>query len=604
MTIRWRLGILFVQILAIIIVTKIGTGAWLSQTTWFTSLIALVLNTQLLEPWFARPVDTLANSVVGLVIAWFAPKTSTSDAWVVLSIVLISGGGLSLLALFLGANAEEAWERRIGSTSRIVSKRLTAPVIYGVIFWLSLLEYAHGLTPTFWTLSLTWATTTILGAVDWQRALAEASGTPVLATVEGMIGPNKLLISSDTAPPVGSPVTLSGGGRTEVATVVARVRRLDDVVFEAFVQSPEGCEHLLAARTLDVKVAQGLPKVTLGIVDAESTHERLVFSPLRPLTIGTVVAVRQGASEILYQVAHAEVRSDNIKGGSSLVVRVRADQLGVFNNGSRRIARHRWVPLPGSPVTAPTAPGPELSIPVAGQILLGSLIGTSIPVFLDRDAVAQGHLVILGMTRMGKTSLALRLARAFATTRATTILDQTGEWCRKHGLGAYARDAAHDSTPGLSVFEPAAGEPVPTEGLEHLKHIANLGYQEYAAGNPFPRTIVIDEAHQFVPEPALLGYGAIRDSAVTFGMYMMQIRKYGISATLISQRTAVLAKTALSQCENVIAFKSVDQTGLEYLEAILGPQARDLLPRLNQGEALVFGPAISSDSPVAIEVAR
>jgi DNA helicase HerA-like ATPase len=85
---------------------------------------------------------------------------------------------------------------------------------------------------------------------------------------------------------------------------------------------------------------------------------------------------------------------------------------------------------------------------------------------------------------------------------------------------------------------------------------------------------------------------------------MMQIRKYGITVILISQRTAVVAKSALSQCENLIAFKSVDQTGLEYLEAILGMDARKALPALRHGEALVFGPAVSADLPAVIAVAQ
>jgi DNA helicase HerA-like ATPase len=83
---------------------------------------------------------------------------------------------------------------------------------------------------------------------------------------------------------------------------------------------------------------------------------------------------------------------------------------------------------------------------------------------------------------------------------------------------------------------------------------------------------------------------------------MMQVRKYGITILLVSQRTAVVAKSALSQCENLIAFKNVDQTGLEYLEAILGADARHALPALQQGEALAFGPAISSDMTAGIQV--
>jgi DNA helicase HerA-like ATPase len=127
---------------------------------------------------------------------------------------------------------------------------------------------------------------------------------------------------------------------------------------------------------------------------------------------------------------------------------------------------------------------------------------------------------------------------------------------------------------------------------------------EYLAGQPIPRTLIIDEAHQFIPEPAGIGFKAKgRDESYEIGLLMMQIRKYGISVILISQRTAVVAKSALSQCENLIAFRNVDQTGLDYLEAVAGGEVRLLLPRLKQRQALAFGPAISSDTPVAIDIA-
>jgi DNA helicase HerA-like ATPase len=114
---------------------------------------------------------------------------------------------------------------------------------------------------------------------------------------------------------------------------------------------------------------------------------------------------------------------------------------------------------------------------------------------------------------------------------------------------------------------------------------------------------MMEEAHQFVPEPAGLGFGTPgRDSAYQLGVDIMQLRKYGISMILISQRTAVVAKSALSQCETMIAFRSVDQTGLDYLDQIAGGGVRNILPSLKQGEALVLGTAISSDRPVAIKV--
>ncbi len=220
--------------------------------------------------------------------------------------------------------------------------------------------------------------------------------------------------------------------------------------------------------------------------------------------------------------------------------------------------------------------------------------------YLDSGVLSESHMAILGMTRMGKTTLARRLADRLSTECAVIVLDQTGEYRTKHGYVEYDR-AIHDSTAGASVFEPPPKKAAPDEGLELLKHLANQGFTEFKSGDPFKRVLLVDEAHQFVPEPAMLGFGAPgRESAITFGMHAMQVRKYGLSLVLISQRTAVLAKSALSQCENVIAFKSVDQTGLDYLESVLGPAARDVLPSLGVGEALVSGPAFSTDSPVAI----
>jgi DNA helicase HerA-like ATPase len=208
------------------------------------------------------------------------------------------------------------------------------------------------------------------------------------------------------------------------------------------------------------------------------------------------------------------------------------------------------------------------------------------------------------MTRMGKTSLAVRIAEAFAKKRRVVVLDQTGEYIGKRKLPVYDKDGSW-STVGLSVLEPRPGVDVilPKFADEFFKKVTAGAVEEYKKGDPSPRVIVIDEAHQFVPEPAGIGFGSAgRDEAIHFGLLMMQVRKYGIMIVLISQRTAVVAKSALSQCENLIVFKSVDQTGLDYLEAVAGEGIRGLLPQLQQGEAVVFGPAISADGPVAISV--
>lgn len=174
----------------------------------------------------------------------------------------------------------------------------------------------------------------------------------------------------------------------------------------------------------------------------------------------------------------------------------------------------------------------------------------------------------------------------------------------KRGLPVHAVDAPWLDV-GVFVHEPGHGVVGADFALGFLEQVVGRAVDEYQLGDPTLRSIFIDEAHQFVPEPAGLCFNAPgRDSAYKIGTLMMQIRKYGLSIVLISQRTAVVAKSALSQCENLIAFRSVDQTGLDYLEQISGAGVRNVMSALQQGEALVMGPAISSDRPVAITVAH
>jgi hypothetical protein len=222
--------------------------------------------------------------------------------------------------------------------------------------------------------------------------------------------------------------------------------------------------------------------------------------------------------------------------------------------------------------------------------------------YLDIPLLCEGHLAILGMTRMGKTTLAHRLATMLSTSTRVTVLDLTGEYVSKRGYTIYTPADDNNAT-GVSVLEIPRSKIAADEAYKYLERLVGIAEAEYRAGTPHQRIVLIDEAHQFIPEPAGLGFNAPgRDNAYKFGMLMMQVRKYGICIVLISQRTAVVAKSALSQCENIIAFKNVDQTGLDYLEQVLGEIARPILPLLKQGEALVSGPAISSDTTVGVTI--
>src|SRR5690606_6910651 len=70
---------------------------------------------------------------------------------------------------------------------------------------------------------------------------------------------------------------------------------------------------------------------------------------------------------------------------------------------------------------------------------------------------------------------------------------------------------------------------------------------------------------------------------------------------VVSQRTALISKTVLSQCATIITHRLVDQTSLSYLENVFGSRYVELVPKLKHRFAVGFGPGILSENPVVIE---
>lgn len=606
MRIRWRLSILAIQALVLTVATYLATGNLYALETWYAAgVLAVVITPQLLEPYYARPADVIGNSVFSLILIATTKTSVATAAWIFLAVVLIALIFLGIIAMAFGAGRHEGSTVPLGRAAAIITRQATSTRIYSIIFWLALLEAYPGLGQSFWILAFAWMIIVITGAVNWQRVASAMSGAPPQCRVEGMIGPSTLPVSAYSIPKIGSRVSLESGTTKSKGVITSRITRSNDHWAQIHVASASECEAMARSGWIDLAFDREPDGSFLGSVDVGSDDMGLVFDPLRRLQVGGVVSAKSGDDDILYQISSARVQEDKVSGGSHLSVTSRAVQIGIFDQGASRLRRHRWVPLPGAPVVADVQPEDvgQAAVP-ASWLLVGRVIGTRIPIYLDLEIAKEGHLAILGMTKMGKTSLAHHLVTRLAQDMFVTVLDQTGEYRSKRGLQELPE--AHDLTaPGLYVLEPQTGVVAPTFALNFVSRVVEQARLEYENGSPNPRAILIDEAHQFVPEPAGMGFNAPgRDSSMKFGVLMMQVRKYGLTLILVSQRTAVVAKSALSQCENMIAFRSVDQTGLGYIEAIAGSDVREILPSLSQGEALIFGPAVSSESPVAITVFR
>lgn len=616
MNIRQRLTVVGVQIALIASATQIQEGRPYSSDPLFLALVGLSVTPMLEEPRFRTPTALFAGAVEALLLVLIVDKQRAPVGWIVLAGVLLIALATASLALVLGAGRIKGRFVPLGRAANQMSKVLTARVVLSLVFGMQFIETrvaAGTLDGRFWWPLATWLSVLGVSRIPWVRMFQELVRKSPTAQCRGMVGPSRLLLSSpDDIPALGEWVTLRARNVTVDGVVVSRIVRPDDVWGEIHVVDSRKCEALVGGEAVTIDRAAQPGQPLHGTVDVGSTEATLRFRTTGPLTVGQVVRVPigEGKPDVLYQINAALVEEATVKDGSHLVVRATANQIGFFETTTARLVRHRWVPSPGAPVFGDSGEQPDLSRVPKTWMHLGDVIGTRIPVFLDLAMAADGHLAILGMTRMGKSTLALRVAQALSSSRRVVVLDQTGEYATRMKVAKYVDENDWQSD-GLCVCEPKPGKmPMPTFALDFLRGVMNAAFKEYQdAGGKITRsrTVLIDEAHQFVPEPTSLQYDSRdvdtgRNSAYQIGVLVMQVRKYGLSMVLVSQRTAVVAKSALSQCENLIAFRSVDHTGIDYLEAIAGDGVRTLVPNLGHAEALVFGPAITAENPVAISL--
>jgi len=603
MNIRWRLGIVGIQLVILGLATYWAIGDFFTADTWFTAgLLSVIIGSQILEPFYSRPADVIGNTVICFLLFLTAPKNIAHPAWDGFLYLIVILFILATFSSWFGTGKFRGNLITFAKIAKNISTEATAVRIYSIVFWLSLIESYSKLEKPFWIMGIAWASLVILGLLDWQRLWETLTGRTKECSIEGTIAPSRIIVSATELPNPGSWIALRAKEFNTKGVVISRIQRLEDVWGQVYVENQEDCEKLLTSRIVSYEIFSQTAEDVLGIADEGSSQESLVFQSNRPLEIGNVVSVQNSKSEILYQVYSARILKLDIKGGALLQAQVNAKQLGVFDTTTIRMKRHSWIPNPGAAVSISNL-DPEidkLKIPDS-WVLIGHIVGTNIPIYLDTKLASEGHLAILGMTKMGKTSLAVRIMNSLAKDRIVTVLDQTGEYISKRGMKPY--DPKHDSiSKGIAVLEPLRTDNAITRALDYLQQVMNLARTEYEKGNPKSRSVLFEEAHQFIPEPAGLSYGTHKDNTQKIGSLMMQVRKYGISIVLISQRTAVVAKSALSQCENIIAFRSVDKTGLDYLDTIAGRDTSDMLPSLKQGQALVFGPAFSCDSPVVVQI--
>ena len=389
----------------------------------------------------------------------------------------------------------------------------------------------------------------------------------------------------------------------------------------------------------------------IGFTVEKSTIGTLSFevAASSDLAEGNVVFARIADEEIFYQILDAETAEESFDRNPRGTHIVKAAQLGCYTV-DRGFTKYPWLPVMNTPLFAAS----DREFPAASitdrEFEIGKVPSTNIGVIASMDDLVEYHAAILGVTGTGKTELALDIVRE-AVQRSVKVfcVDFTGDYRQRLAdldpvflapaleqgsdleaklfavetgkFGGQAEkpilkktvealrtqtesqvdDFLKNDTNNLAIFE--LSEIVNTKATLRLTELYLSSIMNWARQHRRARQVmlVLEEAHTIVPETFGAGFDHDTQWVVSrIGQIALQGRKYGVGLLVITQRTALVSKTILSQCNTFLTHSLIDQTSLNFLDSVYSSQHTRLIPNLGRFEFLAFGKALRAERPVLL----
>lgn len=404
---------------------------------WFYSAFAaLILGAFLVEPFFARPVDVIANAVALILVV-----VSTDTDAVAISATSATVGQAVLLGyaaiLLVVAAIAIRFKDRPGRRHRVamiasamVGAIGRATVVFSILLfaasYTAFADQSDKLASLFlaWILIFVWRP--VERVIDMWRRLKVSVPTEAMV-IERIEEPGILVVR---LPPgrvveVGRRLALESGSGTEQATVVDATRLLARQTARLALDEALPVAIGDAIAFAPVETAQ-----TVGHVSGGTTLQRLV---IEQSSVGPGVVMEEGmlvetptdaGTPVLHQVVAAEVKSLGEPEARRDVVEVGARKLGRWDPGRCTFDVVPWLPTPGATVNVHA--GGEWTF-AADKI--GHVPGTSYGLGLDVHMAVTHNTAILGILGIGKTTLASEVIRKMlAEGVKVVVLDPTDRY--------------------------------------------------------------------------------------------------------------------------------------------------------------------------------
>lgn len=404
-----------------------------------------------------------------------------------------------------------------------------------------------------------------------------------------------------------------------------------------------GC--VLSGTEKEVKIA--------GIVVEGSSISNIRFQVIPNVFLeeGKVVYALIRGKKVYYQILDASTKEEQFQQNPFGIQIVYASQLGFYDseNGFKKFA---WLPEMNQPLFLVSKDEKPEQVLSDNEFIVGKVPSTSFGIPVILDDLIEYHTAILGKTGTAKTELAFDIIRE-ALKRNTKVfcVDFTGEYkarlkkdCNpqlieiekddqrqletllfaidakgfkadteqiqmkklleekiKPTIIKKIEDFLKNNESSLGIFELA--EITNTRTTLRITELYLSAIMNWARDNRKKRKIfiVLEEAHTIIPETSGSFDANTKWVVERIGQIALQGRKYGVGLMLISQRTALISKTVLSQCHTYFIHELIDKTSLDYLSGILSIDHVKAIPNLRFLKLIAYGKGVKSEHPILLE---
>lgn len=359
---------------------------------------------------------------------------------------------------------------------------------------------------------------------------------------------------------------------------------------------------------------------------------------------GSLVCCTIANSCVYYQVLGARTAEESFESSPRGLQIAEAVQLGTLT--AKGFEKYPWLPSMNLPVFMKMKlanPQPPAAI---GTIKLGNIPDSELEVRLNLAHLIEYHCAVLGVTGTGKTEVSLDLVKAALDDGVKVVcVDLTGEYekrledigCEKMGV-----PATHIEDFDAKIFETDVGgfskasvkidleasfkklqstvdqrvdaflertdvnlahftfdDVVNTKASLRITEMFLSSIMRWARNNRRRRRImiVLEEAHTIIPEVSNSQDKDTQRVVMKIGQIALQGRKYGVGLLVVSQRTALVSKTILSQCHTFLIHSLIDQTSLDFLQNVIGREYIKVIPNLMPLQLIAAGKAVHSERP-------